>query len=260
MDRQPHGAVEIDDSNPLAAGIINAVTGSLGAPVIGSRLVTRSGSAIVQTVTTKGHIFGGFDGGTAYVVVDSNARIVSGTLTCICIIVANNANGFVYYASEGGSGAGKGWAFGQSATTSANKIGMSWGGVADYSLSTGTLTTGVPTVVGVVVSRSGGTARYFIDGQFDSSRAVGTFGGAGTAPLTLSGAHNGAGYGNYLPAGYGVGFCAVWDRALSDEEVAQVSANPWQLFRETLGSVFVPAAAPSSIAVISSGYHQRMMR
>lgn len=87
--------------------------------------------------------------------------------------------------------------------------------------------------------RSGSTADVFVDGKNATISSSGTYGVSvdTTGPTYVSGV---SGQSRALVSGNAL--VLVWNRALSDAEIASVSANPWQLFAPRTQRIWTAAS------------------
>lgn len=93
--------------------------------------------------------------------------------------------------------------------------------------------------IGATVSGSGGTLKYYLDGQkFGSDITVGTYVPSST-PLDFGDARN--------------ALVLVYNRELSAYEVLQLSLNPWQIFEPPRFPIYVPAGGGSPGAIQGAG-------
>jgi hypothetical protein len=101
----------------------------------------------------------------------------------------------------------------------------------------------------IAASFDGTNVRLFANGRFDTSAAA-------TAPISHATRRTRimAGYTQADSSGLrtAISIAAVWDRALSDEEVAAVSVNPWQLFAPLPQKLWLPDTGPTGIPVLSA--------
>jgi hypothetical protein len=96
------------------------------------------------------------------------------------------------------------------------------------------------------VTQDGTTLRSYVDGVADvtDTYTSGTFNLLNRAAV---GALVRSTVGSYFSGG--VFFGAAWNRVLSADEVAELSRNPWQLFRPQVRRIYFPGAAGQTIAV-----------
>lgn len=130
-------------------------------------------------------------------------------------------------ASMGGSGAGQGWSAGMEA---ANKLQITFGGVATYTSAGAALSNNVAYTAGWVCRGNGvaSGARFFLNGVLDGTATPGTMGTVNSQPLTIGAAHNNVAF--TAAATCDIGTVVVFDSALPDEVMQAYTANPWQIF------------------------------
>jgi Concanavalin A-like lectin/glucanases superfamily len=246
--------------NTALQGLVSAIPWQWDAG--GNSVVLDSG--IVPSATLRGLLLSGFNGSTLKVATGVR-RLSAPPFTIIFDYVSTGvatANALVTQGGAGGGGGG--WSVNVASATPSG-FRFTFGGVADYSSASGSLTTGVLYRIGVVVSGNGGTARYFINGVFDSSRAVGTM-ATPTADLAIGAAWNGSAW--VIPALSGVllGNVTLYNRALLDSEMLTDFFNPFFVYQSIPSRIWVGAAAAggtfqpawalgSNASVIGSGIH-----
>lgn len=243
---QPQEAVDIDWSNPLAVGIRSAMLhgriirqgGSTppesGSSPYGVPQVTRNGRAlqIGTGASNAGYLLRAGDVGPAVA-----TGYLALTETRLAILQHRTAINYgISYSVPGGTTGGLNWR-------------MLSGGRHQVLISgVGTMGEGRILSVGetaVIAMR----ARY-VSGSFANGDAFtnGVFDGTGIYNGTIQGSAGGS-IGGTSPATdpmreYGAMPLHVsWSRALSDLEIREVSANPWQLFRPLQRRIWVPVGA-----------------
>jgi hypothetical protein len=151
-------------------------------------------------------------------------------LTFLVNVRFNNVGSWEYIASCGGSGSsGGGWGLSKNAS---NQLVFTFGGVADYTFTTLTFTTGVDYTILFTVTGNGGTCTPYVINRHtnvistETGQTVGTMLTA-AKPLTLGGLFD-----TVYSASIGivVGTFALWNRALSVTEVYPLLANPYQIW------------------------------
>lgn len=239
---QPQGPSEIDWSNPIARELRSAIvdSGALKANAVTKANLSRSAPAYVQSKPVKNYYSAEYTFG-AY---DSGPIGLSGLteFTAIALYVKTNDVGDTPY----------GGPFGASLTGETTRSfevepgGPSstyfsvWGdnGARYNLLADGALNPlNVPRTIAMRLSAS------VLSGYFDGAKS-----GAAAGPATLQTVHNihvGAnpnGWGGVVPVFY------FWTRALSDAEIASISANPWQLFKSSQPKFILDLGANSANA------------
>lgn len=240
LTSQPQEAVEVDEAHPSARGLI---TWNVGTPSIGGGGTFRpTGPQSVQAIRGLSGI-AGFD--DASVVEFTGApRINGGPFTALVGVIYNGKARPYAFISQGGAGSGYGWKIGMYPDGIDRRFALTYGSIADYAPTSGEIPVDVPSIIGLTVSGDAGTGRYYIDGKLDSSFAVGTMTTPASRDTTLGAAHANSSYVDYLGTGNAIWLALLWNRELSADEVAAISANPWQLFR--VRQVVLPTAAPTT--------------
>lgn len=98
--------------------------------------------------------------------------------------------------------------------------------------------------------RDGTSAKVFLDGKNETNSVLGAFTSSPdtTGPTYISGV---SGSSRAMTGGNALSF--VWNRALSDAEVAEVSRNPWQLFApERRVTYFFPASGIPTLSAATA--------
>lgn len=113
-------------------------------------------------------------------------------------------------------------------------------GIAAYTEANSTIESFVDTPVAVRYARAAGLVSWFVRGAKSSNDTTAST--AGTVGGDLVYRRQGPYASNLQPYIDKTGLTLVFERALSDAEIAALSANPWQLFRPQSRSVyFLPA-------------------
>lgn len=173
--------------------------------------------------------------------IESGVNVSPPLTACIDVFYGGTHGAYRSVISNGGWT--NGW--GIYIPSSASTFGFSFG-FADYSVSTATLVSGAINRIAIVVSGNGGTARYYLNGVFDSSRAVGTMATPQARGVALGAAHDGSGWRAFIQSSTLIGNATVFNRALSDSEVLEEYANPWQIFRAPYRRIYLPASTGST--------------
>ncbi|MBX9857420.1 MAG: hypothetical protein K2Y26_17955 [Gemmatimonadaceae bacterium] len=240
LTEQPQEAVEVNDGHPSSRGFI---AGFVGTPSAIGAGFTPVGAVGVRPLVGRSGLTN-FDG-ASFVELTGAPRITGGPFTALVgVIYGGQARPYTFI-SQGGSSVGYGWKLGCSPSGTDGRFQLTYGLVEDYPQSSASIPQNVPVVIGATISGDGGTCRYYIDGKQEGSTAVGTMISPSTRDLTLGASHRGGEYIDYLGAGNSIWLALVWNRELSAEEVAAISANPWQLFR-TRHVVLPASAAPAA--------------
>lgn len=171
---------------------------------------------------------------------------ISGALSCFFDIIWNVGGATQGFVSQGGVSAGGGWSINSANNTN---FRITYGGIADYSYSTYSPAQFELLRIGVVISGNGGTARYYVNGVFDSSRSVGTPGTA-TSNLLLGAAHDGSSVVNPMVAG-ALGNVTLFARALTDAEVLAEYRNTFFVFKPPSARIFVGPSAGGAYTLTS---------
>jgi hypothetical protein len=202
---------------------------------------------VSSTVTQQGNLWS----------IGLNGRIVSDinidppfTFACSVFYPGQSSN-IRTIASNGGAGTvGRGWNI--SIASSSDSFRFTFGGVADYSISTQGLVVGQINRICVVVTGNGGNAIYYLNGNRDSSRSVGTMLTPPITPVAIGAVNNGAWIAG-ITAQVLVGNVTIARRVWTDEDAASDAANPFQIFQPR--RIFVPVAAlePPTVAKTGEG-------
>lgn len=243
--QQPQDHVGIDPLNQFSRKIRAAFTANFDA-------VTGAGSVNVGGVFSPSQIgIGNTFSGSGYLQF-AKVAYVPPPFT-IVFVLNKSSKAIETLVSFGGVSGGTGWQIKTGGTATSCRV--TYGGVADYTAITSFFEVGVDAVYAVSVSAS--TARFFRDGKFIGSSAVGTPSATKpTRPLTLGAAYDGAFYTSYSTSTIYGGVLLA--EALPDGDVARLSANPWQVFEPKESRIFVPASAgggTSTDLIVDDGLH-----
>jgi hypothetical protein len=223
--RQPQGPVVVDRESALGSSVVYYQHGDsrdvFGRPVTASTVNPK-------VSTSRGLLWSLAN--SAPDIIESSINVSPPFTVAIDLVYPGTFGSSRVLISNGGPTTnGKGWMLALQASTT--KFRLSFGGVADYSTSTGDLVAGNLYRITCVVTGNGGTARYFINGVFDSSRSVGTMGTPQSRGITLGAAHNGSVWTLQVQSNTPIGNATVFNRALTDAEVLEEYTNPWRIFR-----------------------------
>ena len=213
---QPIGAAEIDYGNPLSLGLIQAVSGGATSYSCGNFSIASS----KKTATTYG-----LAESTVLNQLLPATQKISGsnssfTLLSVELVSSSVAATAGIYKLGNASNAARAW------VSSAN--GTTAGAISASIYLGGNRTLGGSFVkpvgsmyIGVLRHRHGVGASLFVDGAEDPVKALFTntslgHGFFGVRDAATDGAN---------------ALSVVWNRALSNAEIAEISSNPWQLFR-----------------------------
>ena len=208
---QPQGAVEVDWANPLARGLTLATVNN-GSPFLNAvtgRDISTGGTAVSATQKGLATNFTGSNIGF------TDAPISADSFTILSLQIVGSGI-TVSVSSTGG-------AIGWIGTATSGNVGY-----GDNEVRTVANTNKVP----LLVARSSGSQyQFFADGVLKGTSTLGVYFSGHVA------------LGNYSPdrnyGAYGLLFAAAWNRALSDAEIASISANPWQLFKPVQQKIYV---------------------
>ena len=186
--------------------------------------------------TDKGVLFG--PNGSAYAQIKS--AIVSPPFT-IAFDLKFGYDGYNLqaYVGQAGSRDGKGWYVRTNA--SIQSIGITFGGVEDYTFP------GTPLVDGksasIIIAVYPAASFAYVDGAYLGSVATGTMQTPASQPLTLGAYHTGGAFGGF-PVTSRVGNAVLWNRALTETEIFSYARDPNQIFAPR--PVYFPVAAASA--------------
>ena len=241
---QPDASISINWANPLAQGLIGAVTGSRNLEHVTNGVLTPFGTNAVRNSSDNGETFGTTSGTTS----GWNTGIVPPTLfraTAMQIFTLESWSNFSHI-----------WSCPQNAAWSpgVSTIGVQRRGSntslqfhgSDSGASPVVFASNIGLATGqthrMVFTRRGTTAAAIINGQTEALSASGNFSNSFANPNNLSVAlHNRSA----LSPGDGwVGRTALWllwARDFTDAELREVYNDPWQLFEPQ--RIFVPFSA-----------------
>jgi hypothetical protein len=222
--QQPqHGAAN-DSNSSIAAGLV----GVFNAAVRNARAV---GSATIRT-TRDGFGFSTIGNSDYWVASDTALISTSPTWTILTVLSGTSTNnptgGVAFYAERPNDTQIIKLGMGDGQTNSAVLVVRDLQG--NLVLQRGTADvrtdTGKPRVV-VGTRRGPADHRLYVNGRFDVSNTTNVGGSFGATNATIGNDPNDL---RSFLAGASLPLVLVWNRSLSDAEIAQVSANPWQVF------------------------------
>ena len=215
----------------------DAVVGSLGANVGG-----------VTPTATRSGIGQKLNGSTGYVSLPtSTAYNITGPLTLIWFGVLNSTAGynFLMARASGSGGADNPFEF---RTDPSGLLTLTRAGPSTFTSLTdvSTVPTGVPVVL--AVTHTGAFAPtikswFFINGKPSSQAGQSVSAGTGTPTSNTQPMQLGQRGDLFAYAATTMLLCAGFDSVLTDAQIAQISANPWQIFAPIQRTIWVPAAA-----------------
>lgn len=238
---QPQEAVSVDWSNPLARGLREWDAPALrpylplGTPTLAP---TRGGVA-----------FTGGGASARYRNADQPSLDVTGARTVLAVFVGVGATDTrAYGIADSGNYI---FYLGSSPITAAR--GRIWfrfpSGDVDIGQTSATVFEANVPHTFVLRQTPGTPASFasFVDGIADASGTGTVSGSASGVQVGINGLVRASGGASYNASGVLLGL--VWDRALSDAEIAAVSANPWQLFQPRRIPVPVSAAGGGGVTL-----------
>lgn len=248
---QPQGPVEVDGGSPLGRSLGFCVSDFSGRDVVGQRFVTRSASLAYGT-TALGRGFS-----SAADAAFSAQLDLSGTseITVAFILKRNTETGaqvLIEHTINQNNQAGSFLIY-TDTTNFLASISNGLGGAANFNVaSCAAPAIGRTTKVVVTLARRGTSAkacRIWYDGveQVTTQPNTGSISGAFANSTTYF-------FGRAATSIFANGVihdASIWLRSLADAEVAQWSANPWQLFRPIQRRIWVPVAGGATIITAS---------
>lgn len=235
---QPIGTAEIDYSNPLAFGIIEAVNGSQTRYSVGGFQVQRP----VKVVTPLGIA----DATRFNQMYPATSEIGNSSFTFLTIELVSPSTDI----SGGASVYKLGHVTNASNTFISSTDGTTAGAISAVIYLGGTRVLGGSFVkpvgsmyTGVLRHRPGVDTCLFVDGVEDPIKS------------TVKNAGLGFGYlgPRAVPDGAANVLTVAWKRALSNDEIAAVSRNPWQLFKPVQRRVYFDMGAGGTTGVAVEG-------
>lgn len=251
QNRQSWSMASIDLSNSLSVGLVGAVIPANGAyDLIANQTLSATGTALkvpsgVQTNGSSSYISRAPATGIAW--VDNQTILAVTTPTSVGAGSMSPIVSFGAGTSRGGGG-----------------IGLNSSGYPAIGIMTSNgleFATGVASVVGkrsvIVGTKNSVTANLVVwcNGLtvgVGSTNGSSTYGGSATWEFGIG---RGPGFdanGNTYYAAAVTELALVWNRVLSNAEIAQISANPWQLFAANL-PIFMAASSGGSASIAVTG-------
>lgn len=246
---QPQGPIAVDYGNPLARGLVFAIN-----PAAGGVNLARSNWPSVNTELVRST--------SASVLLSSGAANYSQSinnangLTLFSILRSRDASQYLFSDGERSilsarNASNQGWTWSR---TGAADIGGSRGnatrqaftlnGIAAYSEANATIESFADVPVALRYVKSTGVISWFSNGRKSSNDTNGSTGGTVGGDLVFR--RQGPYANNLQPYIDKTGLTLVFEQALSDAEIAAISANPWQLFKPVERRIWVPASTGGS--------------
>ena len=248
---QPQYLVEIDWTNPLTAGLKGAYYGQNTHNVVSGKPTKLSGSTIATETRANQN---GIGRGASGLNCDLETDAVHFSGTQPRTVLALPADDWESYSSiddhiifDGGAGAtGEAWRW---RTRNAGGGNQGWrleiSGSGDNFVE---LYNGARPAIIKFEGSTLGDHRFFHNGNFQDLVGANTVDTAGTKQYIGSSLD-----GNNLPT-MQLALTLVWDRALSDAEIIQIDADPYQVFKPAVKiPVFLPYEAPEVIPHFEMG-------
>jgi hypothetical protein len=234
-DSQPQEAVGIDWSNPLTKGIVAAAYPGGGVYTVASGITLGAGTQGRHWTLT---------GGTTQAIDVSSPGYTAGMEFSGIAVARSRGLGSQAVININFNGTNVPFMLSIGITGPVNGAGYFAGGWKTSGFVSDVRNDGLWHVIGGAVKS--GSQRYFVDGRLNSS---GT--GSGTSATVNSNPISFGCYKNDSASLNGdLALGVVWaDRFLTDAEIAEISANPWQLFAPR--SIWVPVSAASGAYTLS---------
>lgn len=234
---QPQGPALIDWSHPLARGLISAVIPALGIDSVSGRALTASGTATTIGTGASGRKLIGTGNSVRYAEV---TPVVMTNWTAFVHVDGVSTTTNNYYCGVGNASAATPLMGVLSGATDGSKIRLfarndaGTNTAATVSTSRG-VTDGAPHSVATVCTQT--AISSYVDGSFDTTTAQvsGTY--TATKFAVCANWRSGA---MATPIGNNVYVALLFNRALSDAEIKQLSENPWALFQSPARQIWVP--------------------
>lgn len=243
---QPQGPIAVDYGNPLARGLVFAINPSAGGvnlarsnwPSVNSDLVRSTSSSVLLS-----------SGAANYSQSINNAN----GLTLFSILRSRDASQYLFSDGERSilsarNASNQGWTWSR---YGAADIGGSRGnstrqtftlnGIAAYSEANSTIESFADVPVALRYVKSSGVISWFSNGRKSSNDTNGSTGGTVGGDLVFR--RQGPYANNLQPYIDKTGLTLVFERALSDAEIAAISANPWQLFKPVERRIIIDLGA-----------------
>lgn len=184
--------------------------------------------------TDKGVLFG--PNGSAYAQIKSAIVSPPFTIAFDLKFGYDGSNQQAYVGQGGATSSGKGWYVRTNAAI--NSIGITFGGVEDYTFPGTPLVNGKSASIIIAVYPAASFA--YVDGAYLGSVATGTMQTPASQPLTLGAYHTGGAFAGF-PVTSRVGNAVLWNRALTETEIFSYARDPNQIFAPR--PVYFPIAA-----------------
>jgi hypothetical protein len=242
LTQQPLGTAQVDWGNPLCAGMLS--TTLLAGPT--SWVSSKKGNFRVTppAVNGGGAVVNKY--GPAFFISQYGGCDVNLSLTDPSYLATGDVCSFVFAGQLGGVGS----------TYSVLTTSASSGGVC-IDLSSGTirlLKEGVAVIGQVSGAMAAGETAIFAvtyDGNTAKFYKTGTYIGGGSSAQTFTHlkAIIGLGYGGGSQFYGSLNIVSAWNRVLSPSEAISLSANPWQVFRDSSPRLFAVSAAGGGLTI-----------
>ena len=225
----------MDWSNPLARGLICAINHA--EPVFD--LV--AGSLVENTRTKSVGSAGRNTTATGLITVPSSSLLQSGTGDngrTVFFLLATTTTGNTVIAEKGTN---------ENFVCQTLSSKFNWraaGSGLEAISTTSNITSGLPVAVAGTYAKTSFVQQVFFAGVAEASN-TGITEAANSSPLVI-----GARVGNLFEFPGDIYISCFWNRVLTDQEIAQVSANPWQLFAPR--QIWIPASAASALPTLSN--------
>lgn len=242
MRYQPQGRIQIDYGSPLARGIVGAfIASNPDADVLGAAVKLAGGISAVTTPV--GMLLGGFAANAgSYAEIAHPA--VSGAFSVAFAVLFQRRGGTQSFVAQGGSGSGNGWSIATPANN--NSLQLTLGGVASFTIASNALVAEQINRVVVRVSGNGGSASAWVNGSLVGTVSIGTMRTPASSGTLIGVAKQATAYVDPVAFRSAIGDVLLYDRAVSDDEGAALSSNPYQVFVDEEND---EVAAPKSHAL-----------
>ena len=217
----------VNKSASIAQGLVAAYYGTDYNAVTGKRL-TRNGTMGVKQ-STKGK--GLSNWGTSSYLDDTSIPFVQPPFTLVSLC-GSTTSGFSLF-GYGGQGSGGGWVVVPAAPgTTSNGLRLTYGNISDYIFPSQYLTTSNKIeCLGVKADKT--TATAYMNGKKKDTVSVGTVSGITPQNARVGAIYDGTSVISTAPSDVFIGLTLLWNRALTDSEMASITDNPWQIFKST---------------------------
>lgn len=251
LAQQPQYPAPVDTSTPLARGLVGAFhpAAGNGSPVSGAYLnVAGAGRGFATSSASQ------------YWSASSNAIVSSSpTWTILTVLTgtptAAGSGGMAFYCERPNGTQIVKLGFGDAAgTTAADFVVRDLSSNIVFLRSSANVQTNTGPRVLVGVRRASNDHRLFVNGLLSGSDTSTNVNGAFGASASVIG-NDLQDTTSYLN-GASVPLVLLWNRALSDAEIAAVSANPWQIFKAPRPRLWLAAASSSSAVLVGANSTQ----